>query len=522
MKKLPIGIQTFEKIREDTFVYIDKTDHALGLIENEGGYFFLSRPRRFGKSLFLSTLRAVFENKKHLFEGLYIYDRYAWQEAHPVVHISFLGSYGIDNLKSNMSITLKRNQEELGIACEATGDHTACFSELIASAYRKYGKKVVVLIDEYDKGILDNIDDTAVAKEARELLRRFYSVLKDSDAYIRFVFITGVSKFSKVSLFSGLNNLQDITLDPRYATICGYTQGDIEHHFTPWFEKHAVDLQRVREWYNGYRWLGEGLYNPFGFLNFLANGCIFENYWFGTATPTFLLKLIERNHYYPPDFENIVSDRRMLDSFDVDHIELETLMWQSGYLTITEAHQGFGGMNYKLAIPNKEVRISLMNHLVDLFTQSRGTLQKRNHLYDALSGADTDALQDAISQLFAAIDYHNFTGIKLFEYEGYYASVLYSYLASLGTELISEDTTNKGRIDLTLRVPGKQSGALITYIFEFKVVEATGKVNTALEQIRARRYFEKYGGEVWIVGIEFGKDARNVVRFDAERAEEGS
>ena len=518
MKKLPIGIQTFSDIREEDYVYIDKTASALRLIE-EGRYYFLSRPRRFGKSLFLSTLKSIFDNRKELFEGLCIHDRYAWETKYPVIRITFSDGIGknVEEFRKLTKEMLGYCQKELDLPCEADLTLPGCFKYLIHAAHEKYDQKVVILIDEYDKPILDNLETPEVARAIREELKSFYSVIKGADEYIKLVFITGVSKFSKVSLFSGLNNLQDITLDPRYATICGYTQSDIETHFHDRFAQYNVNLEQVRIWYNGYKWLGEGLYNPFGFLNFLANGGIYENYWFGSATPTFLLKLIEKNHYYLPEFENIVTDRSMLDSFDVDHIELEILMWQTGYLTITEATQGFSGMEYRLAIPNKEVRVSLMRHIVDLITKSRGTIQRRNQLYEALSTANLEALEAAIHRLFAAIDYHNFTAVKLYEYEGYYASVLYSYLASLGTELHTEEPTNKGRIDLTMRVPSKTTGELITYVCEFKVVEKAGEVNAALEQIKARGYAEKFDGEVWLVGIEFGKAERNVVGFAGEK-----
>ena len=512
MKKLPIGIQTFEKIREDDFVYIDKTSHALRLIDHEGGYYFLSRPRRFGKSLFLSTLKSIFDNRRDLFEGLHIYERYAWETKYPVIHISFIGSRGLENLRSNLGFALKRNQEELGIACEETEDHATCFGELIVRAQRHYDQKVVVLIDEYDKGILDNIDDTETAKEAREILKRFYSVLKESDAYLRFVFITGVSKFSKVSLFSGLNNLEDITLNPNYATICGYTQSDIEKHFQPWFEKYAIDLEEIKVWYNGYKWLGEGLYNPFGFLNFLAKNGIFENYWFGSATPTFLLKLIEQKRYYIPDFESITVDNSILDSFDIDTIELETLMWQSGYLTITDVKAVFMERNYVLRIPNREVRLSLHNHIFDLLTKTR---PRKLEIYEIFMQNDLDGLRTLLEKLFSSIPYNNFTGVKLYNYEGYYASVIYSFFASLGIELIAEDVTDKGRIDLTLKIPREQK--IVTYIFEFKVIDnETGDGLSALAQIKTKQYAKKYDGEIWLVGIEFGKPVRNVVGFAFE------
>ncbi|PUU86523.1 MAG: ATPase AAA, partial [Halanaerobium sp.] len=331
MKKLPIGISTLRDIIDDGYVYIDKTQHAYKLI-TEGKYYFLSRPRRFGKSLFLDTLKEIFQGNKELFKGLYIYDKYDF-DRHPVIRISFNdgGFKSKKDFNQYLYQVLDKNQRDLGVECPKDFTMSGCFKRLIEEACNKYGKQVVILIDEYDKPILDNIEDTEIARQMREELKNFYSVIKGADEYLRFAFLTGVSKFSKVSLFSGLNNLNDITVDRNYATICGYTQADIETSFDEHLQ--GQDFSKIREWYNGYSWLGESVYNPFDILLFIQKGFVYDNYWFSTATPTFLLKLIEKNQYFLPNLENIVADRSLLDSFDVDNIKLETLMWQTGYLT---------------------------------------------------------------------------------------------------------------------------------------------------------------------------------------------
>jgi hypothetical protein len=246
MKKLPIGISTFKDIRSDNYIYIDKTKEALKLIES-GKYYFLSRPRRFGKSLFLDTLKNIFEGKKELFENLYIYDKYDFK-SYPVIKISFSGDiFSKEDLKLTLFDLLKDNQKKFQIECEHTIKASLCFKELIQKTYEKYNKKVVILIDEYDKPILDNIEKPDTSYELREELKAFYTQIKENDAYIQFAFLTGVSKFAKVSIFSGLNNLEDITLDEKYATICGYTHNDIKTSFKELLE--GVALEKLKEWY---------------------------------------------------------------------------------------------------------------------------------------------------------------------------------------------------------------------------------------------------------------------------------
>ncbi|MCX8069529.1 MAG: AAA family ATPase, partial [Thermodesulfovibrionales bacterium] len=348
LKKLPIGISTLKEIVSEGYVYVDKTHITLNLIQN-GKYYFLSRPRRFGKSLFLDTLRTIFEGDKECFKGLYIYDRHDFKK-YPVIHISFGSNAARDKagLHKEFYEILDYNQRQLKITCPKELSSKGCFKRLIEEAYNKYGEKAAILIDEYDKPILDNIEKPERAAEIRDELRDFYAVIKDRDRYIKFVFITGVSKFSKVSLFSGLNNLFDITLNPRYATICGYTQRDVETVFAEHLK--GQDFDKIRHWYNGYKWLGEAVYNPFDILLFISNEYNFRNYWFSTGTPTFLLKLIEANNYYLPNLEKVTKDDELLDSFDVNNIELETLMWQTGYLTIDEVIEIEEERRYRLCL----------------------------------------------------------------------------------------------------------------------------------------------------------------------------
>jgi len=508
LKKLPIGISTLKEIIEEDYLYVDKTKIAQKLIE-DSKYYFLSRPRRFGKSLFLDTLRTIFDGDKEIFKGLYIYDNGYKFEKHPIIHISFAeGSTRTkDEFLDKWQELLQYNEERLGIDCYSDIYDRKCFSRLIREAQKKYKKRVVILIDEYDKPILDNIENPQIAEIIRDELKNFYSVIKGADEYLKFVFITGVSKFSKVSLFSGLNNIQDITLNPNFATICGYTQRDVEIVF----EKHliGVDMQKVKKWYNGYKFLGEGVYNPFDILLFIANNFAYRNYWFSTATPTFLLKLIEKNNYFLPNLENIIKDDRMLDSFDVNYIELETLMWQTGYLTIYDTYESIKGIKYKLTIPNQEVKISLMGSIADFITKIGNTELTQEDIYDALINLDFKSFEKTFQSLFASIPYNNFTGTKLYEYEGYYASVFYAYLKALGLDIVGEDVTNKGRIDLTLKMPNS------IIIIEFKV-DGTD----ALKQIKEKNYSQKYINKnlpIFLVGVEFDTKDRNISQVAWEK-----
>jgi hypothetical protein len=514
-KKLPIGIQTFEKIRdpEHNYVYVDKTRIALELLQN-GTYYFLSRPRRFGKSLFLDTLSEIFKGSKHLFHGLYIYGQYDWSQTFPVINISFAEG----NFKSSKAIletietSISNNAASLNVDVPHFSEDNIGlnFSTFIHSVYDKYGAKVVILIDEYDKPILDNIE-TEMAVEAREVLRVFYSSIKASDQYIRFAMLTGVSKFSKLSLFSGLNNLHDITLHKSFSTITGYTHQDFLDHFAEYLD--GVDIEEVRRWYNGYNFLGEAIYNPFDILLFLSNGCTFSNYWWNTGSPSFLIKMLRTGRYYLPELENIIVGEETLNAFDVDRIDIVALLWQTGYLTFDRENRVFNRISYKMKVPNIEVQNSLNALFLDYLTDLRGMkTEQQDNTAMALYEGDMQRVESVLRRLFASIPYNNYVNNTIAEYEGYYASVMFVFLASLGFAIIAEDTTNRGRIDLALKVPGR------TYIVEFKVDMPT---ETAMHQIRTKKYYEKYlaeGVEICLVGIHFSSEERNISSFEWETA----
>ena len=332
--RLPIGMQTFRELRERNCYYVDKTGYIQRLLD-KGKHYFLSRPRRFGKSLFLDTLKEVFEGNQRLFEGLYIHDRRDWSVRHPVLRLSF-GSGNFKEsgyLHANLMAQLDSVERRTGVA---SGYVTAPerFGHLLEALHEKNGSPVAVLIDEYDKPILDALENSETARANRDFLRGVYAVVKDCDAHIRFTFITGVSKFSRVSLFSGVNNLNDITLDPRYSAICGYTESDLDSVFAP--ELPGLNRNEIRNWYNGYRWRGdETLYNPFDIL-LLFDRREFRSYWFETGTPSFLIDTLLQRKVGSLALENMVSDDDLLSRFDVDDIATEALLFQTGYLTITE------------------------------------------------------------------------------------------------------------------------------------------------------------------------------------------
>ena len=515
LKKLPIGIQTFEEIITNNYLYIDKTDIAYNLIDSYK-YAFLSRPRRFGKSLFLDTLQNIFEGNKELFKGLAIYDKWNFDITYPVIKISWDGkNRSLEDLKLNTINFIRNNQERLGVSCEAPKEHPSCFNELIQNTSKKYNQKVVILIDEYDKPILDVVDDTEQAKEHREFVKGLYSVIKGNDAYIQFVFLTGVSKFSKASIFSGLNMLEDISLTPEFGNICGYTQHDIETTFLPHLK--SVDLEKFKNFYNGYNFLKDDIYNPFDTLLFIKNKFLYKNYWFETGSPTFLMKLIKENDYFIPNLSNLTVDERLLDSFDIENLDLEVILFQSGYLTIDKMiieDMGFASqIRYRLKIPNIEVKMSLHSHILHFLLKQNSQIaqQTQTGIYKALANSNLDDLETTLKSLFASIPYNNHTKNVLAHFEGYYATVIYTYFASLGIKIIGEDVTNYGRIDLTLFVEDK------IYIVEFKMKE--NKTN-ALEQIKSKQYYEKYianNKQIYLVGIEFDEENKNISCFEYEK-----
>ena len=506
MKKLPVGIQTFSEIINEGYLYIDKTGIACSLIDRVK-YVFLSRPRRFGKSLFLDTLKDIFEGHRELFRGLLIEEQWNWEVKYPVILISFSG--GINSkadLEEDLIQILDANEERLGLECTNKSKSKAkyYFAELIKKASQKYHQKVVILIDEYDKPILDNIENIPEALLIRDGIRDFYTNIKDNDRYLRFAFLTGVSKFAKVSIFSGLNNLEDISLNPDYGNICGYTQLDLDTRFAPYLE--GVDMEKVKGWYNGYNFLGDTVYNPFDILLFIKNHCVFKNYWFETGTPTFLIDLIKKSNYFIPRLNKLRVNESLLNSFDIQNLNLETILFQSGYLTIKRLIPSGTGIRYELGFPNKEVQISFN----DAILQSMIIVSEKELLHDELldfiETGDVNKLEPIIRHLFASIAYNNYTNNHIDRYEGFYSSVLFAFFIGFGVNIIAEDVSNRGRIDLTLKVRGQ------TFCLELKVTDGE-----PLEQIKRMKYYEKYSGERYLIGIVFDPKARNVSKFEVER-----
>jgi hypothetical protein len=510
-KKLPIGIQTFREIREDNCYYVDKTALALRLIE-EGKYYFLSRPRRFGKSLLIDTLGELFAGNEALFCGLHCHDKWDWGTKYPVIRISFAEGK-LDSraeLDRRIDDLLRINQEALGVSVREGLDIAGRFGELIRQAERAHGQRVVVLVDEYDKPILDNISRPEVAREIRDGLRNLYSVIKGQDAHIKFAMLTGVSKFSKVSLFSGLNNLKDITVDVRFSAICGYTDVDVDTVFAP--ELPGLDRDEIRRWYNGYNWTGESVYNPFDLL-LLFDSREFRPYWFETGTPTFLIDVLTERKTFLPDLEQLQASEALLSAFEVGDIATEALLFQTGYLTI-DSVQRIGVMpRYRLRYPNLEVRASLNEALLRRLSPEPGpVLERSGRLYDLLLANDFAGMESLFTAFFASIPHDWFRNNPIAQYEGYYASVFYAYFASLGLDIVPEESSNAGRLDMAVRFNAQ------VYLFEFKVVELEPQ-GKALQQIKQRGYAERYrhrGEPIHLVGVEFSRDKRAVVGFEVE------
>ncbi len=517
MKKLPIGIQTFSSIIDGNFVYIDKTPGIARMLDGSGRYF-LSRPRRFGKSLLLDTLKSVFEGRKELFTGLYIEDKWDWSKTWPVIKIDFANGtiQSQQELNSWLHQQLDENQQAQGVDIEYDENPAVRFTRLIQTAAKQtLSKQVVILIDEYDKPILDNIDQPEIAAQIREGLKNLYSVMKGQDAYVRFIFMTGVTKFSKVSLFSGVNQIQDITLNKHYSDICGYTQSDLETEFSEHLA--GVDWQELKTWYNGYHFTGEAVYNPYDILLFITEEQTYRNYWFETGSPEFLIRLFKKHQYFLPNLEEIEVGEEILDSFDIERINPVTLLFQAGYLTIKKSYTDeLGEQAFVLKIPNREVKSALATQLIKGYSEKEEESKTiRQQLFRALSQGKLDQLQQQITSLFSSIPWRNFTNNDLPNSEGYYASVLYAFFSSLNATIIPEDISHKGQADMTIQ--------LGDYIYVLEIKRDTAKdyqvqiPNPALAQIQHRGYSEKYrdsGKQVFEVGMVFNTHQRQLVQMD--------
>ena len=508
---LPIGLQTFAEVRELQCAYVDKTELVIKLAA-EGKFYFLARPRRFGKSLFLDTLRNLFEGRRELFAGLYADEAdWEWDIKWPVIKLDmssyFDKSAALDATLLNL---LENNAINLGVDLRGR-DAPTQFYNLIIDTKRRHGQRSVLLVDEYDKPMIDNIGKPKLAIQMRDQLHGFYSIIKAADEHLRFVMLTGVSKFAKVSIFSGLNNLKDISLNPQYGSICGYTEDDLKEVFSAHLS--GADRKQLRHWYNGYNFLGtKRVYNPYDILNFIdqhqsSGEFQFDNHWFESGTPTFVIDLIARDKLMAQQLEPQIIGKDKLDSSPLEKIELTTALLQSGYLTIESVDRSNPSTpTYKLTCPNHSVRSALHNNLFQYQT-GNDIARFNTEMYCALRDAQLSILELELKRLFSSISADNYRKNDIASFEGYYASVIYSFFVGMGLTVIAEDASSHGRFDLSIQLGSN------TYIIEFKVVKRKSKTNSALQQIIQRGYAAKYSGTVYQIGIEFSETKRNVVAF---------
>ena len=513
MKDLPIGVQTFKKIRENNYVYVDKTKFVYDIARLEGNYF-LSRPRRFGKSLLLGTFKELFLGSEKLFEGLWIHDKWDWTKQNPVIHLSFDAmSYDILGLDVAISHQLKECAKTYRIKL-LNEDYKTQFEELLKKLYAKKGR-IVLLIDEYDKPIIDYLEkgELPQAKKNQKIMKGFYSVLKHAEPYLRFFFVTGVSKFSRVSIFSDLNHVEDLTLDKKYTTVVGYTQEELEFYFKEHLEvvreslemNEADFLEAVRIWYDGFSWDGKNkLYNPFGILNFLKKES-FQNFWFTSGMPTFLLKIMRERLVF--DVENTRINALELEKYDIENLDLIPLLFQTGYLTI----QSFDQFTQEILLdyPNKEVRESMYSFMIDGLARNEhrsGAGITNQDLIKAFVAADLDRVKDLINALLAGLPSEAYDKKS----EGLYHGLLHFIFQLLGMYLKSEVHSSKGRADSVVQT------ATHVFIFEFKFNRSA---NEALKQIKDNKYADKYRADnkkIIGIGVNFVSKDREIDGWETE------
>ena len=512
MKKIPLGIQTLREIIQEGYVYVDKTVYIYNLL-NDAKYYFLSRPRRFGKSLLLDTIAEVFNGNGELFKGLYIHDSgYAFPR-HPVLRLdmSSIANKSPDALEESLSTALRMRAAEEGIA--VTGSFPSdIFQYLIMSMHKKYGQRVVVLIDEYDKPILDHLDDIDTAEANRKVIRGFYGILKAMDPHLRMTFITGVSKFTKTSVFSELNNLTDITMMPEYSNICGVTTDDLTKYFAEHIEnlqqldslKHYGNIQDgILEWYDGYSWDGiTRVINPYSLLSFLIHKR-FSAFWYASGTPNFLINLIREKPTGFLELRDLEVTERTLDSFDIRKMSIVPLLFQTGYLTVEEKSRRGNTESYLLKIPNLEVHDAFYLNLVTDLTENDDSFTESSYwrIKDALQAGDLNSVLAVLKRLFASIPYQLHV-----KNEAYYHSIFYAFLSLLGFDTSVEVSVAGGRIDAVLELVNT------VYIMELKYEDGSTLLSgggaaedkkrklfdkalyEGMKQIESKGYANKYTG----------------------------
>ncbi|MBF0103532.1 MAG: ATP-binding protein [Desulfobacterales bacterium] len=516
LQKLPIGDSSFESIREGNWLYVDKTQHIFQMVD-EGKYYFMSRPRRFGKSLTVSVLRCLFQGRQELFDGLWIKEHTDWEwKTHPVILFDFneISHDTPENLKLSLQRAMQKIAEEYGLISDAKLIKDQ-FKELILSLYHKTKVPVVVLIDEYDKPLIDHLgkgeESLEIAKKNRDILKYFLGVLKGGDvsSVLRFVFITGVSKFSRVTIFSELNNLQDLTMLEPYADMLGYTQNELETYFISYIHllsqhtecAESEIIANLERHYNGYRFSKRDIrvYNPFSVMSVLKQK-EFRNYWFETGTPTFLINLLREKNYPVIKIENLQLDEHIFSVYELEHLRPEALLFQTGYITIKNVTDFIYTFDY----PNQEVKISFLKYLMYSFVPGNGSDQS---IFLRLSGylqqENITAFFETVSSIFASIPYM----VEIKRDEAYFHTVFYLIVCASGVNTRTEVLTCTGRIDLLIEFSDK------LFIIEFKCNQSA---DTAIAQIRDKAYdqpFKQKGKKIILMGINFDTEKRNVTEW---------
>jgi hypothetical protein len=504
--KFPIGIQDFGEIRQNDYLYVDKTDLVYKLAA-DGKYYFLSRPRRFGKSLLMSTFEAYFQGKKELFDGLALSKLEEDWKTYPVFHLD-LNAEKFDEKESVFNILneVLCQWEQLYGSEDFEKTISARFRGVIRRAYEQTGKRVVILVDEYDKPLLQTIGNDVLQDEFRSMLKAFYGVLKSSDRYIRFAFITGVTKFGKLSVFSDLNNLTDISLLPQYATMCGITEKELHENFDSSVEllaninsmSKAECYEKLRTDYDGYRFCpnATGVYNPFSLLSTLSSRH-FGDYWFETGTPSFLVHQLQKAGYKLENFTEDELTADTLNSLDVMDKNPLPLLYQSGYLTIKDYDAEFG--SYRLGFPNREVEKGFVNYLIPFYTPSNGESSDffvSRFVRDVRAGKVEDFMQ-RLEAMLADVDYQIVGKAEL-----YFQNALYLIFKMLGLYVEVERHTSNGRMDIVMQTKD------YIYIFELKM---DGNADDALKQIEEKGYARPFANDnrkLFEIGVNFSSEKR--------------
>ena len=519
MTKYPIGIQTFSNIREEQYLYVDKTQYVYELA-NTKKYVFLSRPRRFGKSLLISTFHAYFNGRKELFKGLAIDQLEKEWKQYPVLHFSLsMAKRGtVEDLDNVIATQLTWAEKDNGLTAN-NGDITTRMGDLVKNLYAKTHEKVVILIDEYDAPLLTVLHDKERLEAIRTELQSFYSPLKDLDPYLRFVFITGISKFSQLSIFSQLNNIFNISMLPKYAALCGITQQELEDNFQEGISELAQSqniskddvLQKLKRQYDGYHFAAKspGVYNPFSLLYAMDTEQI-GNYWFATGTPTFLVNMIRKFHTDITAIDNSKAEAEEFDTPTEDMHSILPLFYQSGYITIKDYDPR--SQRYTLGYPNEEVKVGMMRCLLPYYV-APDTNKTSNACWDISEGLlddDIDRALTAAQTFFASIPYQSDTLKDAPTSEGHFTAMLYVMFSFLNRYVYTQVRTAKGRMDILLKTD------TAIYVMELKI---NGSVDDALQQINDKGYtipYEADGRKVVKVGINFSTEDRTIKEWKVE------